>query len=278
MDLGIVVVLYNGRIYFDEIAAWFIENAYPSWHLVFVDNSADPEIKLSFEILNRSNIHLLSQSRNLGFGAANNIGVNYLDSLRINNVLLLNQDAAIEVRVIHSLYGELNKDEDNVVLSCLNTNRGRDKIDSRFLNYLLASNDGKQIVEDFLLRSTTKRDWIRTDFVNAAIWMLTIETYKKVGGFSKEFFHYGEDMYFAYRLVQLGGYFKVLIGDTAIHYRQIKRSKITNIYNIRATVIYTKLTQGRYKSLFYVLRLTYNKVQAKLSMLELFKLFVLALK
>ena len=52
--------------------------------------------------------------------------------------------------------------------------------------------NNRDFFSDFILQNTLKPVY-KVDFIQAAAWLLPIESIKKIGQFDELFFHYGED-------------------------------------------------------------------------------------
>lgn len=61
---------------------------------------------------------------------------------------------------------------------------------------------------------------VELTFVNAAFWLLPIETVKRIGGFSPLFYHYGEDRNYILRVIYHGFKVSYLPNAFATHDRQ----------------------------------------------------------
>lgn len=134
-------------------------------------------------------IELIENERNLGFGRANNIGMELAMKRGYKAVLLLNQDA----RVAPDTIGALNKLSDRHpeygILSPTHLTGKGDKPDPGFGRYIQHLSPDK---------NAELRD---IPFVNAACWFIPLHTLQVVGGFSPLFYHYGEDKDYINRLV-----------------------------------------------------------------------------
>lgn len=135
---------------------------------------------------------IFQQSKeNLGFGKANNIGMQYALDYNYSYVYLLNQDAwvmpdtfksLIEVSMRNPLYG---------ILSPFQMNADMAHIDRNFLSVTLRWKSNHDIVSDLYSRQIT--EVYSVESVMAAHWFMTRDCLLKVGGFSPSFPHYAED-------------------------------------------------------------------------------------
>ena len=164
--------------------------------VIIVDNaSTDDTVRFVQE--NYPSVILLSQTKNLGFGAANNLGISYALKNNAAYVFLLNQDAYLESNTIATLIDIHKKNSVYGVLSPIHLNGSGLSLDLNFSNYI---NVNKSLQYDSL-----KHNFLKTvydvPFVNAAAWLLPRHTLEVVGGFDSLFFHYGEDDNYCHRVL-----------------------------------------------------------------------------
>lgn len=128
---------------------------------------------------------------NLGFGKANNLGLQYALDNDYDYVYLLNQDAwvmpdtfekLIDVSVRHSEYG---------ILSPFQMNADLYHVDRNFVADVCAWESNPNILNDLYNQNVSEVYAVRT--VMAAHWFMPISTVRTIGGFSPSFPHYGED-------------------------------------------------------------------------------------
>ncbi len=187
----VIIVTYNGERWIKGTIQSLLKSNH-SCKIVVIDNGSSDK---TLEILaGCKEIKLIDNLLNLGFGQANNIGIEYSQKNNADYIFLLNQDAKVKEDTISDLVNLLEKNEDFGILSPQHYNGKGDKYDFNFKKYLELSERNKNFLE--------------TKFINAAAWMVRSDIFLKYGVFSKEFFHYGEDRNFCDRL----NYFKVKIG------------------------------------------------------------------
>ncbi len=187
----VIIVTYNGERWIKGTIQSLLKSNH-SCKIVVIDNGSSDK---TLEILaGCKEIKLIDNLLNLGFGQANNIGIEYSQKNNADYIFLLNQDAKVKEDTILDLVNLLEKNEDFGILSPQHYNGKGDKYDFNFKKYLELSERNKNFLE--------------TKFINAAAWMVRSDIFLKYGVFSKEFFHYGEDRNFCDRL----NYFKVKIG------------------------------------------------------------------
>jgi GT2 family glycosyltransferase len=206
--ISVVVVTYNGEIWIKKNIDSLLKSNYPI-DIIFVDNaSTDQSVKLLKEY---KDIQLIQNNANLGFGKANNIGIENAIKNGADAVFLLNQDTWIFENTITNLAEKLFKKPDLGIVSPMHYSADETILDSSFSTYY---NKYETEIDSNSIRIVP--------FVNAAAWLVSKECLQKVGYFEPVFNHYGEDRNFCDRV----HYHKFKIGivkNTAIcHDRIVK--------------------------------------------------------
>ena len=223
----VIIVTYNGARWIDRNIPSLLDSAYPVSIIVVDNKSTDDTVKLLRKYPQANVIHT---GANLGFGKANNIGMQKALALGADYLFLLNQDAWVFKNTIGSLVTKMDTQKNFGIMS-----------PQHF------SGDGITLDESFKTYSLRKTGEITTDniaivpFVNAAAWMINRNCAERVGGFEPLFGHYGEDRNYCDRVF----YHKFLIGVDAdakiIHDRVITRSFTKDVtqsqYKILATLL-----------------------------------------
>ncbi len=160
---------------------------------VVVDNASTDQTVAHIRD-NYPQVHLIEPGRNLGFGAGNNLGINYALSQGADAVFLLNQDAWPLADAVTQLINAAAEDSTIGIVSPVHLQADEQTLDQLFASYLAQSHTTLGI-------SSTP---VEVDFVNAAAWLLPRQTLERVGGFSPLFYHYGEDRDYAARLAYHG--------------------------------------------------------------------------
>ena len=122
-----ILVTYNAMPWIERCIGSLQASSMPTKVIVVDNHSADAT--MDFIRSHYPDIILLPQERNLGFGQANNIGIRYALEHDATHVLLLNQDAWIEEKMIETL---LQYDDNNSLLSPIHLNGEGDAIDANF--------------------------------------------------------------------------------------------------------------------------------------------------
>ena len=174
-----IVVTYNGAEWIKKCLSSLVEAPVVDHKILVVDNgSQDDTVTL---IQNHfTQVQLLLPGGNLGFGKANNLGIEKALSAGADYIFLLNQDAWINTNTFPELIRCMEKYPEFGILSPIQLNADGN-LDNQFRKYYKAeSNTQNQQVDEI-------------KFVNASGWFMTAACIERVGGFSPLFFHYGED-------------------------------------------------------------------------------------
>lgn len=140
--------------------------------------------------------------KNLGFGAANNIGLKYALENNYDYVYLLNQDAWVMPDTFEKLIIISQDNPEFGLISPMQMNADLYHLDKNFCTGLF-DYQNKDVIND-LYNNNLKDIYETTPFVMAAHWFLTRKCIEKIGGFSPTFRHYGEDNNYAHRVVYHG--------------------------------------------------------------------------
>jgi GT2 family glycosyltransferase len=191
--VSIIIVAYNGEQWMDKCL-----QSINAIHQIVVIENGSRDATLKIIRTKYPNVKLLPQTKNLGFGQANNIGISYALKHGADYVFLLNQDAYLEKDTVEKLIEVHKKDETFGILSPIHLNGKGDRLDQNFSHYV-NYNANPDFYSDFILKKPLPKVY-EVPFVNAAGWLLSKKCLETVGGFDPVFFHYGEDDNYCQRL------------------------------------------------------------------------------
>lgn len=188
----VIVVTYNSMQWVEKCFRSLEDSSVPV-DVVAIDNaSADGTanyIEMTFP-----KVLLYRMNENVGFGAANNIGLRIAVDKGYEYAYLLNADAWLEKDTLERIIARFKSKKGLGLVSPMQCTRDLITADAQFAKH-------------------------QPDFFPAAHWMLTLECIKKVGGFSPAFPHYGEDLDYFNRLKFHGFNAEVEMGAKAVHDR-----------------------------------------------------------
>tara|TARA_Y100001956_G_scaffold82372_1_gene103011 strand:- start:9214 stop:10074 length:861 start_codon:yes stop_codon:yes gene_type:complete len=186
--LSLIVVAYNSDFYLNRLLDSIEENNdLIGLQLVIVDNSDRTVFYNSFDDYS-FRIDYYPMNENVGFGMANNLGV---EKSIYSNVCLINLDAYITVPLSFVTRSILKHPR------CL---LGGDMYDE-FMNRKKAYGRFPDSLDILFFPSRTYRvnnisfcKEFAVDWIEASLLAFTKETWVELGGFSQEIFMYGEDL------------------------------------------------------------------------------------
>lgn len=184
--ITVVVVTFNGEIWIRKNLDSLLKSTYPI-AIIVVDNASTDQ---SVVILNEyKNIQLVENKTNLGFGKANNIGIDLALKNGSDAVFLLNQDTWVFENTVSALVDTLFQNPNFGIVSPVHLSADGVTFDGNFNTYYSK------------YESEINSKSIRiVPFVNAAAWLVSAACFQKAGYFEPHFNHYGEDRNFCDRL------------------------------------------------------------------------------
>jgi GT2 family glycosyltransferase len=206
-----VVVTFNS-VQFIKNCIVSILTYEPNARIIVVDNnSKDDTIAI---VKNFQDIHLISNQSNLGFGKANNIGIEYALSKGAEYLYLINHDAYLIESVTRKAIDIFNHNPEYGILTPFQVQENKNELEINFARFLSWDGALTQLINDSFLTGKEKEVY-ELPFAQAASWIIKKETILRVGLFNPLFFHYGEDNEYLNRL-KYHGYKLGLISKSRI--------------------------------------------------------------
>jgi GT2 family glycosyltransferase len=204
-----IIVTYNPLRWINHLEN-YLESENLLQSVIFIDNGSTDGFK-QWSLKKGYSHKIIFLDYNLGFGAANNIGIEIALKKKADYILLLNQDAWLLPGVISQLVAIYQKEKNVGIVTPLHFNATLNGLDSNFKDYLSASK-----LTDYISNGSFGSEllYVESKFINAAIWLLTADCIRNVGGFNPSFYHYGEDNEYCNRLLKRG--YRILIHTKAI--------------------------------------------------------------
>lgn len=184
-----IIVSYNFEPWINRCLGSLKASIQPTDVIVIDNGSSDRTVDILQK--NYPEMRLIANHANLGFGKANNIGMQIALKEDYDAVFLLNQDAWIAPKTLECLAQESLNHPDYAILSPVHLNGNGTEIEKGFAAYTQVNNRNDLPTENILRECP---------FINAAFWFIPINILKKVGGFSSLFYHYGEDKDYVNRI------------------------------------------------------------------------------
>ncbi|NAS29820.1 glycosyltransferase [Flavobacteriaceae bacterium R38] len=192
-----VIVTYNGIRWIKKC----LESIIDQCQVIVIDNNSQDD---TVELIKNEfpEVQLLEQSKNLGFGKANNLGISIAMQKGADYVFLLNQDAYVDAAAIEKLSHFANSNKDYGIICPIHCNWEATHLERSFSEYINYANN-KDFYSDYVLQKPIKTVY-DVPFVAAAAWLITKECINRIGGFDPIFFHLGEDANYCQRVLYHG--------------------------------------------------------------------------
>ncbi|KUK78684.1 MAG: Uncharacterized protein XD92_0122 [Proteiniphilum acetatigenes] len=177
---------------------------------------------------NYPGVELIETHENLGFGRANNIGIQLAVERGFDYLFLLNQDAWIEPDTLVKLVDAAEKNSAYGILSPVHLNGKGDATDFGFSEYTGLKNreEVAQLTEEVT----------PYPFINAAMWLIPVRVIRETGPFAPLFPHYGEDRNLVLRLQKRG--YRVGLVKSAFGYHDREDRPVSRKQSFDAEYVY----------------------------------------
>ncbi|WP_293889306.1 MULTISPECIES: glycosyltransferase family 2 protein [unclassified Sphingobacterium] len=213
-----IIVSYNFEPWIHKCLPSLVASTYPTDILVIDNNSADNTTQIIKE--NYPTVRLIESTENLGFGKANNIGLEIILKEEYDYAFLVNQDAWVDRNCLANL---IKVNTDNIgIISPIHYDGTETTLDHGFAEY----------TKDAI----TKNSYRICPFVNAAFWLIPNTVIRKVGGFAPIFFHYGEDKDYANRINYYG--LNIVLAEEAKAYHDRQQRKTDRKAFMKSEFVY----------------------------------------
>ena len=178
MKVLVIIVSYNFEQWMERCLGSLRLSELPVDVLVIDNDSKDRTTELIRA--QYPEVRLIENKKNLGFGRANNLGMQIALEEGYDFAFLMNQDAWIDPNTIGTLVSISLKYPEYGILSPVHLTGKGDKPDPGFGDYA-----GIQTLKEL----SKSNEILPLPFINAAFWMIPIAVLKQVGGFSPLFYH-----------------------------------------------------------------------------------------
>lgn len=250
MKTLVIIVSYNFERWMDRCLGSLRQLKQPADVLVVDNASQDRTASLIRE--HYPEVRLICSPKNLGFGRANNIGMQIAIKEGYDFVFLLNQDAWIEPDTLCILTQLSERHPDHGIFSPLHLTGSGERLEQGFAGYTglksleeiknaLPETGNNQAETGSSVKECSNhlkkndnceteignsRELVTVPFINAAFWLIPVRILKQVGGFCPLFNHYGEDVDYVNRLHYQGyrvGYSPLVRGCHDREHRPVSR-------------------------------------------------------
>lgn len=241
MDLSIIIVNYNTRELLKQTIQSVIDNTYKLEYEVIVVDNASSDDSVPVIKKNYPQVNVIQNTENLGFPKANNIGIKQSTG---RYVLLLNSDTEVIGDCLQKCINYMDSHTDIGVLGCklVLANGELDHACKRgfptpeaSLWYMLKMYKlfpGNKRFGQYKMNYLSDDEINEVDSLTGAFMLLRREVIDKVGLLDEQFFMYGEDLDWCFRIKEAG--WKVVYYPEAVtvHYKggSSKKKRYKTIY------------------------------------------------
>lgn len=219
-----IIVTYNAMRWAEKCFTSLRQSSVPVQCIVVDNGSTDGTQE--YIATHFPEVDFIQSKENLGFGKANNIGIEKAYREGADFFYLMNQDAWIyedSIEKLLDVYNSYPGKEEIGILSPMHIDGTEKKLDI-FLDKYIAHNFETRLISDLYFQSL--KPFYEMKFINAAHWLLPKDTIETVGGFNPYFFHYGEDTEYVNRLLFHGKKTFLVPGSKVIHDGKQSLSKV----------------------------------------------------
>ena len=237
MQLSIIIVNYNVRdLLLDAVASLYTAREGIGGEIIVVDNASTDG---ALEALNRDfpAVITVGLSRNLGFGAANNVGI---EMARGEYILLINPDTIVQENTLREMISFMEAHPAAAFAGCKILNpdgsfepaskRGFPSPWSSFCRVFGLSRlfPRSRLFGGYNLTHLDPDTTSRVDALSGCFMFCRGEILKRLKGFDTDFFMYGEDLDLCFRAKELGGEIHYHPGTSIMHLKgeSTRRSSI----------------------------------------------------
>lgn len=263
VDLSIVIVTYNVKDFlFNCIESIYSSKCDLNYEIIVVDNNSLDNSKEYIKSKFRE-VNYLYNDENLGFSKANNQG---FEEANGDYVLILNPDTLLEENTLQKMFDFLEGNSEIGAAGCkvLNEDRSfqlacRRSFPNPWNSFcklfgLQTLFPKLKLFSGYNLTYKSIDETYKVDALIGAFIFTRKSVIDKIGGFSEEYFMYGEDLDFCHKISDYGYDIYYYHKTSIIHYKgeSTKRSSINEVKHFyEAMEIFAKKYYG--KSLLFLL-------------------------
>jgi len=200
----VLVLSYNGKHLLSDCLRSYLENSYPSFYLVLIDNGSTDGTKEYVES-NFPQVKVLRTETNLKYSGGFNFGLKYaFDERNADYVLITNNDVVADNNLISALVETAGKNKEaGFVMGKVYYHEKPDTFQTTGKKYDPVLWNGGHIGQGE--KDTGQYDQIaERAWCDDIFWLIKREVYEKTGGYDTEFAFQGEDFDWQIRAKQLG--------------------------------------------------------------------------
>lgn len=186
-------------------------------NVVVIDNASQEKLKLKENFLKGIPLKLIFNSKNLGFSAGHNLGINYAISKNADYVIILNNDTILDANLIGELTKAASEDLKIGIVSPkiyfakgseFHKERYKKKDLGKVIWYAGGTMDWKNVIGKHLGVDEVDKGQFdeerKVDFASGCCMLIKKEVFEKIGYFDERYFLYYEDNDFSQRAKSKG--------------------------------------------------------------------------
>jgi len=221
MDFSIIIINYRTKDLLDACLASIFAHAKGSYEIIVIDNaSQDGSIEFIREKYS-DRILIKENKKNLGFGAANNIGAKLAQG---KYLLFLNSDTVITDDILCPIYQFFCSDNKISIVSpklVLPNGKNQPHAFGKFPNFLTLFS-GRFLKEKEYLSP------IEVDWVGGTAMFIKRDVFLEIGEFDENYFMYYEDIDICRRITNIGSKIYLYPDSKVIHHVAGSSSNLLN--------------------------------------------------
>lgn len=237
--VSIIMVNYKTVNHALECLESISKQTYNNIKTVIVDNNSNDNCKMILE--SRFDCKVILNDDNLGFSAANNIGINYCWD-ESDYFMLLNCDTTLEEHYIEKLMLAIEKTS-NIGIISGKILQYYDKEKIWYNGGNISNLKGSNIVWDFDKKNYETSLILNCSFVSGCCMLIPKEVLINVGFMSEDYFLYYEDTDYCKKIINKN--YKLYVVTNAVMYHKEsvstdKKSRLYTYYFVRNRFIFIK--------------------------------------
>jgi GT2 family glycosyltransferase len=220
----VILVNYNSLSHTTECIQSLSQSSIKPFIVVIDNNSSDAEFLKSYGIEYDYGCHIIFNEENIGFGRANNTGIQWaLHNIKFDYLLLLNNDTVVEKDALERL---VNAFKFNPAIA-ITTSKIMYHYNKNLVWYGGGDINKKKcwpIIYDFNKEATTNgaNKPKYATFVSGCVMMFSRSSIEKMKGFDDDFFMYCEDLELSIRTIREG--YKMYYEPRSVIFHKVQAS------------------------------------------------------
>jgi GT2 family glycosyltransferase len=228
LDLSIIIVNYNVKEFLQNLVHSIYKAAQNLQYEIIVVDNASSDGSVEFISQKLPDVKLIVNTRNVGFGKANNQG---LKIARGKYFLIINPDSIVSEDTFTKMISFYENNSSVGLAGCKILNPDgtlqlacRRSFPGPWTSFCKVTGlstlfPHSKLFAGYNLTYKDENKSYEVDAISGSFMMMKREVYDKVGGFDEDFFMYGEDLDLCYR-IQKAGYKVFYVHETQIiHYK-----------------------------------------------------------